>query len=189
MPYCPKCGKEVADDTRFCANCGASLGESAQPAAGRTNIVLPVRPTGRQDLLGLVSAGVVLILIGITYSRYTVDLTMIRDYIQSMANSGVFIKPPQVLFDPMIFFLYAAGAWGILLTILRLAVERNVGKAVQDLFGCFFAFFLAFLLTNYAARVFTERMLTGYFIVAIGLLVVANTAVSVLSSRRKQNRI
>jgi len=84
---------------------------------------------------------------------------------------------------------------GILFTTISLKrlhikypqVIRLYARAVQDLFGCFFAFFLAFLLTNYAAHVFRERMLTGYFIVAIGLLVVSNTAVSVLSSRRKQN--
>jgi uncharacterized membrane protein YvbJ len=25
MPYCPKCGKEVQEDTAFCPNCGAAL--------------------------------------------------------------------------------------------------------------------------------------------------------------------
>ncbi len=26
MPYCPKCGKEVPSDAKFCTNCGAPLG-------------------------------------------------------------------------------------------------------------------------------------------------------------------
>src|SRR5512136_2735928 len=25
MPYCPKCGKEVRSDTKFCTNCGTTL--------------------------------------------------------------------------------------------------------------------------------------------------------------------
>jgi len=45
-----------------------------------------------------------------------------------MASSGIFVRPPQVLFDPMIFFLYAVGLWGIVLTVLRIVVDRNVGK-------------------------------------------------------------
>jgi hypothetical protein len=31
MPYCPKCGSEVATDARFCINCGAPLGEVPPP--------------------------------------------------------------------------------------------------------------------------------------------------------------
>ncbi len=31
MPYCPRCGKEVAPDTRFCSNCGADLSTGRPP--------------------------------------------------------------------------------------------------------------------------------------------------------------
>jgi len=186
VPHCTECGKEVADETRFCDNCGASL-KSAQSAADGIQNTLPVNQkiSERQDLLGLVSAGVILILVGITYQRYPIDLTVIRDYIQNMASSGIFVRPPQVLFDPMIFFLYAVGLWGIVLTVLRIVVDRNVGKAAQDFCGCLFAFFCIFLLTNYATGVFTERVLAAYFVVAIGVLIVANAVVTILSPKHK----
>jgi len=62
--HCTECGKEVADETRFCDNCGASL-KSAQSAADGIQNTLPVNQkiSERQDLLGLVSAGVILILV------------------------------------------------------------------------------------------------------------------------------
>jgi len=39
MPFCPKCGKEVPVDAKFCMNCGATLGVSStfvQPPIGYT---------------------------------------------------------------------------------------------------------------------------------------------------------
>jgi uncharacterized membrane protein len=95
-----------------------------------------------------------------------------------MAERNAFIKPPQVLIDPMIFLFYAAGTWGIILTGLRIVVDRNMRRALSDLFGCAFAFFCATLLTNYAANALTTRAAGSYFIVAIGLLVIANAVVS-----------
>ena len=31
MPYCPKCGTELSADTKFCTNCGATMGEISIP--------------------------------------------------------------------------------------------------------------------------------------------------------------
>jgi len=64
----------------------------------------------------------------------------------------------MVLLDPMIFFFYAVGVWDIVLSGLRIVVEKNVKKALGDLFGCFFSFFCAFLLTKYAAMRSTEQI-------------------------------
>jgi len=122
--------------------------------------------------------GAVVILIGLTWYRYAIDPSMISNYIQKMVDKNVFIKPPSALLDPLIFFFYAVGVWGIVLSGLRLVLEKSVRKALGDLFGCLFAFFCAFLLTNYATNVFTEQMTGSYFIVAIGLLIVANAIVS-----------
>ncbi len=32
MAYCPKCGKEIADDSNFCPACGFKIGEAVTPA-------------------------------------------------------------------------------------------------------------------------------------------------------------
>ncbi len=36
MAFCPKCGKEVAADTKFCTSCGAQLGEAAKAEEVKT---------------------------------------------------------------------------------------------------------------------------------------------------------
>ena len=187
MPYCPGCGKEVSNEISFCPQCGTALGTTTQPDTSKMRVTVPVRVNiSRQpDLLGLISAGVVLILVGFTWYRYAIDPSVISNYVQNMVDKNVFIKPPLALLDPMIFFFYAVGIWGIVLSGLRIVVEKNVKKALGDLFGCFFSFFCALLLTNYAANVFTEQIIGAYVIVAIGLLVTANAIVSLVLREKK----
>ena len=187
MPYCPRCGKEVSNEISFCPQCGAALGATTQPATSRIRVTVPVRANipRSSDLLGLISVGAFLVLVGLTWYRYAIDPSMISNYIQKMVDKNVFIKPPLSLLDPMIVFFYAVGAWGIVLSGLRLVLEKNVRKAMGDLFGCFFSFFCAFLLTNYAANVFTEQIMGAYFIVAIGLLIAANAIVSLVFREKK----
>lgn len=39
MAFCPKCGKEVAADAKFCTSCGAQLSEAAKAEEGKTEEV------------------------------------------------------------------------------------------------------------------------------------------------------
>ncbi len=44
--FCPKCGREAADDQAFCANCGASLGQAAPAGARQGDPNTPGAPAG-----------------------------------------------------------------------------------------------------------------------------------------------
>lgn len=167
MPYCTKCGEEVSNEMKFCPKCGVALRITPQPPALKEE-----KASKRPDILGAISAGVILIILAVTYIRYPINLTIIIDYFKSIANQGAFLKPPLILFDPTIFFLYAAGVWGIVLSGLRIVFQRSVRKSLGDLVGGFFSFFLAFLLTNYASDAFTGRTTLAYFVIAIGFLIV-----------------
>jgi len=181
---CPKCGFEVGEDAKFCPKCGTALGVDVQPPIGRIREKGPKGP----DILGAISAGVVLIIIALTYIVYIekIDPTIIIEYFEGMAEQGTLRKPPLILFDPAIFFLYAVGVWGIVLSALRIILQRSARKALGDLIGGFFSFFLAFLLTNYAADLFTGRTTLAYFIIAIGLLVIVNTIIHFVFPERWQ---
>jgi len=177
MPYCPKCRAEVSSEMKFCPKCGASLGVTVQPFRDR------MRERG-SDILGAVSAGVILILIALTYMRYPIDPSTIVDYFESMTVQRTFIKPPLIFFDAAIFFFYAVGTWGIVLSGLRLVFQRSVRRALGDLVGGFFSFFFALLLSRYAGGVFTWRTTLAYFIVAIGLLVIVNAIIHIAFPER-----
>lgn len=159
---------------RFCSRCGGALDVATQvPAA-----TIRKRGSRGPDVLGAISAGVILIILALTYIRYPVDPSMIVAYFQKMAAHRTFIKPPLILFDLTVFFLYAVGLWGIVLSGLRIIIERSIRKTLGDLIGSFFSFFCAFLLTSYAVDVFAGLTTLAYFVVAIGLLVIVNAIVN-----------
>jgi len=166
---CPECGAETSPEMKFCPKCGAAIGAVPQPIKPR------IRERG-PDIIGLVSAGAILIIIGLAYVRNPIDPSVITDYFQRMGTQRTFIKPPSVLFDAAIFLFYAVGVWSIVLSGLRIIFQRSVRNALGDLIGGFFSFFVAFLLTSYAEGVFTGRVTLAYFVIAIGVLVILNAA-------------
>jgi uncharacterized RDD family membrane protein YckC len=63
MPYCPKCGKEIQADAKFCTNCGATLEPTTAPPPAPSGYT-PPSPLG--DLGSRIVAGIVdYIIIGI----------------------------------------------------------------------------------------------------------------------------
>ena len=180
-PYCPKCGTQVTPDMKFCANCGTPLGVSGRPPSARIREGRAKMP----DILGFASVGVILILLALTYIRHPINASAMIDYLGNMGRQGVFIKPPLILLDAVIFFFYAAGVWGIILSGLRIVLERDMSKALSDLVGGFFSLLLAYLATNYRADIFTGRTTLAYFIVGIGLVVIVNAVIYFAFPRKR----
>ena len=179
--YCPKCGTQVSPDMKFCANCGTPLGVGVRPPSARIRGGRAKMP----DILGFASVGVILILLALTYIRHPINTSVMVDYLGNMGRQGVFIKPPLILLDAVILFFYAAGVWGIILSGLRIVLERDVSKALSDLVGGFFSMLLAYLATNYRADVFTGRTTLAYFIVGIGLVVIVNAVIYFAFPRKR----
>lgn len=197
MVTCTKCGSENAEDAAYCAKCGARLekrehvavepSREARPESGCFG--LPPRPEQREraDFLGLMSGGVILIVLALTYLRYPLTFSIIVDYLENLASRQGYIKPPLVLFGPVIFFLYAVGVWGLILSALRVVLQGRVRGAVGDLIGGLFAFFCAYLLTSYANDAITGRGLLAYFIMAIGLIVIINAVIYFAYPERRKD--
>ncbi|UCH37194.1 MAG: hypothetical protein JSV76_05795, partial [Candidatus Bathyarchaeota archaeon] len=71
--YCYRCGVKVRSDVKFCSSCGTAMNTHKQPQATRT----PEGKRQRPDVLGIMSAGVILILLAVTYILYPIELTAI----------------------------------------------------------------------------------------------------------------
>ena len=164
---CPRCGAPRHPDARFCTRCGTSVRRS---------------PAG--DLLGVLSLGVVLILFAVTYLRYPGTPAALLEYVETMVALERYVKPPRVLLDAASFLFYAVGLWGLVLTGLRLVVQRSGGRAMSDLTGAVFALVVAYLANGYAVDRYTGRTVVAYVIIAAGVLVLVN-AVNQLGSRRR----
>ena len=182
MPYCSKCGGAVHDEISFCPQCGGAIGASARPVKFR----IQKKGLRGPDILGIISAGVILIILAITYLRYPIGPAVILDYIQSMSDLGAFIKPPLTLLNLVAFFLYTTGIWGIVLSGLRIIFQRSVRKALGDLIGGFFSLFCAYLLTSYATDVITGQIALGYFVITIGIIVIGSTIVYFTFPEKRQ---
>jgi len=137
--------------------------------------------------LDTISAGVILIILAVTYLIYSPNISSseIIDYFRMMGDLKTFIKPPLILFDPAILFFNAVGVWSLILSGLNIVLQRRVGKALEAITGASLSFFIAFLLTNYAADVFTWQTTLGYFIVGIGVLVIVNGIIYFAFPERK----
>ena len=167
MVSCANCGAKNPEDATYCAKCGARLEKRARP----------IRRREEADYLGALSAGVVLIILALTYLRYPFDLSLIVNYFESLATYQRFIKPPLALLNPVIFFFNAVGVWSLALSALRIVFQRRVRRAIGDLVGGLFSFFVAFLLTSYANDVLRGQAVLAYFVIGIGVVVVVNAII------------
>lgn len=171
---CPFCNDPIHEDMLFCPNCGGALPKQV-PALPPSST--PSRRKRRTDILGGLSAGVVLIILAISYLRYPVAPETVTSYIQRLATQSVFLKPPIIILNFGIFFFYASGAWRLVLSTLRLVVQHNIRQTLTDLLGALFSIYCGFLLTNYLEDVVTSQGAFAYFIVGIGVLIVGNAVV------------
>jgi Predicted membrane protein len=85
MSHCPKCGGEVSTEMKFCPKCGASLHVTALPSAKKKRL------NGDKDsnVLTILSLGVILIVLAITYMLFPLDFSIVITYFKAMANQGV----------------------------------------------------------------------------------------------------
>jgi hypothetical protein len=165
---------------QFCPNCGTAQ-TTREPAPVLSSSTPRTKP--RSDILGGLSFGVVLILLAITYIRYPVAPETVITYIQRLANQRVFLKPPVILLNFSIFFFYASGVWGLVLSALRLLIQHNTRRTVTDLLGAFFSIYCGYLLSNYLDDMITSQESFAYFIVGIGVLIIGNAVIYLLNER------
>ena len=180
MSYCRKCGTEIGTEMEFCPKCGVSLQVPVQPPTLRE----PLKDIKESNILNAISVGAILIILAVTYLRYPIDASILSDYFESMVSQGMFIKPPGILFDLVIFFLSALGVWTIALSGLRVIIQKTVRASITDLLGGLFFFVIAFLISNYARDVLTERMTLAYIVITLGFLVILNVIIRFAFSKK-----
>jgi len=180
---CPKCGEQLDTDMKYCPKCGTATGLGApRPVLSRVRERRAPKPP---EILGVVSAGVVLILLAAAYIRYPIEPSVIADYFQSMAKQQQFLKPPQALLEDAFFFFNACGLWGIFLSVLRIVLERRPETALGDLVGGMSCFYVAFLLNSYANDVFTSRTTLAYLVMGIGVFVIVSALIHAAFRERR----
>ncbi len=108
--FCPKCGKELTDDSSFCPGCGSRVGSNPPPGNNVYNTQGPKEPsTLGPFLLGLILGIIGVIIAVLIYNGndgpYTKDPTT---HALLWSVIGMFIWIP-ILFG-VIFVLFLSGA-------------------------------------------------------------------------------
>ena len=197
MVKCSSCGAENKDDATFCTKCGVrlqgSLGSqgveaSSSEQAKRLGSKPSLRYHEGEGFLGAVSAGVILIILAITYLRYPGVFSAFVGYIRAWEFARGFVKPPPVLVEPGIFFFESVAVWSLVLAVLRMIVQRSARRAVGEVAGALFCLFVAFLLTEYTSDIYAGRTVLAYLVIGVGLVVVANALASAAFPDRRAER-
>ena len=188
MVKCSSCGLETAEDAMYCTNCGARLQVGADsrvavPASERSSERFSSGPSRRHrredtDFFRALTAGVILIILAVTYLRYPGVVSAFDSYMRRFGDARGFVKPPRILIEPWVFFFEAIALWTFVLAVLRIVLQRSLRRAVGDAVGALFSLFVAFLLTNYADDIYAGRTVLAFFVIGVGLIVVVNALIS-----------
>ena len=138
--------------------------------------------------MSAVSAGVILIILALTYLRHPNASSAFVNYVRALELSSGFVRPPPVLVESGIFFLEAVAVWSLVLAVLRIVVQRNGRRAVGEVAGALFCLFVAFLLTEYISDIFAGRTVLGYLVIGAGFVVIVNALASVAVPDRQYER-
>ncbi len=187
MAKCSRCGIENEDSATFCSNCGEHLGSIASSqGADVLSSERSQRPISKPSLkryegegfLGAVSAGVILIILAMTYLRHPGVFSAFVGYVRALEVVQGFVRPPATLVEPIVFFLEAIAVWSLVLAVLRMVVQRSVRKAVGEVAGALFSLFVAFLLTEYLREAYAGRTVLAYLVIGAGIVVIINALAS-----------
>ncbi len=145
-----------------------------------------VRETVRPDFFWVVPLGGIFIIFGLTFAVYPDVFQRIWNYMRLLAVNGRPLLPPYTLGQVIMFFFNVAGVWGLVSAGLRFVFRHPARKAVGDVAGAFFAFFLAYILSLYYGGSIAGISLISLAIVGLGVVIVVNAIGSHLNlSRRK----
>lgn len=130
------------------------------------------------DIVGLLSAGAILIILAVDYILNPVSPSTILDWIERMGNLNMFLKPPMALLTFFEYFFYAVAVWSILVAAIRVMMGMPWRRITGDIAGALFTFLLAFLIGRYAANAISVTSLVAYVVIGVGFVIILQSAVN-----------
>ncbi len=171
MEYCPKCGEKIPEGGAFCPKCGYSL----QPSSYQRERHVWWEGRGYDNALwGFVSFAGFLIVLGLTISSYPDLFARIASYFREFGIYGGPVLPPDSLGQPLMYFLNLSGIWGIVFGAIRLAVGHSPREAIGNITWGLFAFYLAYILSQFYSRAFSGSSLVLLAIFGGALFLIVN---------------
>jgi hypothetical protein len=189
MATCPKCGADIEKDAEFCNSCGASLkAEASKPTEKesypREREVCFGERERRRDYSGLVSFGIFLVIVGITFVANPNIASQFRTWTEQMSTQKTLLRPPQELIDSAALFFGLIAASNFFLAGLRFVADKALRRVlISVLSGVALALF-SYLIYLYGRHELAWQTVFAIEVIAVGLLVILYSLARYLFPKR-----
>jgi hypothetical protein len=191
MATCPKCGADIGKDEEFCHSCGAPLkAEASKPTEKeshpREREVCFGEGERHRDYLGLVSFGIFLVIVGITFVANPDMFSQFRTWSEQMSTQKSLLRPPQELIDSATLFFALIGASNFFLAGVRLVADKALRRVLADVLSGVALVLFSYLIYLYGIHGLSWQMVLAVEVIAVGLLVVSYSLARYLFPKRLQ---
>jgi len=191
MATCPKCGAEIEKDDEFCRSCGASLkAKTSKPPEKESYVqereVCFGEGERRRDYSGLVSLGIFLVIVGITFVANPNAVTQFSSWVEQMSKQQALSRPPQGLIDSATLFFGLIGLSSFFVASVRFMAKKDMRRVLGDiLFGVALVLF-SYLIYLYGSHALAWQMVLAIEAVACGLLIILYSSLRYLFPKKLQ---
>jgi hypothetical protein len=176
MPTCPKCGAETEKDDEFCRFCGTRLVAETRPlekeGSAQEREVCFGEGERHRDYSGLVSFGILLLIVGIIFLANPNVVSDFRLWIERLTTEKTLSRPPQGLIDSAALFFGLIGLSDFFLAGVRFIADKRMRRVLVDILSGVALVLFSYLIYLYGRHTLTWQMALATEAVACGLLII-----------------
>jgi hypothetical protein len=191
MATCPKCRADVEKDEEFCHSCGAPLkAKASEPTEKesypREREVCFGGGERHRDFSGLVSFGIFLVIVGITFAANPNMSSQFRTWGEQMSTQKTLLRPPQELIDSATLFFGLIGVSNFFLAGVRFMADKALRRVLVNVLSGVALVVFSYLTYLYGRRELAWQMVLAIEVIAVGLLVISYSLARYLFPKRLQ---
>lgn len=178
MATCAKCGTRIEKDYEFCPSCGTSITQETKKPIARERHVQEDICFGegrRRDWSGLVSFGILLIIVGIVFLTNPNIIADFRLWIEQLANQKTLIRPPQTLISSAMVFFGLIGLSNFFMAGIRFVVFKAERRVLADMLSGIALVLFSYLIYLYGIHALAWQIVLAVEVVACGFLIILYT--------------
>jgi hypothetical protein len=189
MPTCPKCGAEVEKGVEYCRSCGTRLiTETGRPlekeGPAREREVCFGEGERRTDYSGLVSFGILLLVVGIIFLANPSLISDFRFWIETMTTRKSLLRPPLALIDSAALFFGLVAISNFVMVVVRFFAHERMRRVLADILSGVALALFSYFIYLYGTHTFAWTMVLAAEAVTVGLLVILYSVLRYLFPRK-----
>lgn len=127
------------------------------------------------DPLGLVSLGVLLVLVAFTWFYYPSASPQIQPFIQDLMTNYLPTKVYVELYAAFTFFAYLYGGWLLILAVIRVALKHELTRILGSATGGGAMAGFGYIVNEYSHNLIAGNELILQIIIVVGIVLAVNS--------------